>query len=63
MNNKLEASCLARIPLASEPNDAGSPGGTIYVCGQMTDYVAFMRAINVAGHARVKMNVLKETFI
>ena len=29
----------------------------------MTEYVAFMRAINVAGHARVKMDVLKETFV
>ena len=28
----------------------------------MTKFVAFMRAINVGGHARVKMNVLKETF-
>jgi len=30
--------------------------------GRMTQYVAFMRAINVAGHARVKMDVVKETF-
>jgi uncharacterized protein (DUF1697 family) len=29
---------------------------------QMTKYVAFMRAINVAGHAIVKMNDLKNAF-
>ncbi len=33
-----------------------------FLSGQMIEYVAFMRAINVAGHTRVKMNVLKETF-
>jgi uncharacterized protein (DUF1697 family) len=31
--------------------------------GKMNKYIAFLRAINVAGHAKVKMNDLKQVFI